>query len=57
MSRPDKLAVAVRPCALDRPRSHLLPDVESQDLRKINAARQTLAAVQPDSNAISETAY
>jgi hypothetical protein len=27
MSRPDKLAVAVRPCALDRPRSHLLPDV------------------------------
>jgi hypothetical protein len=26
-------------------------------LRKINAARQALAAVQPDSNAISETAH
>src|SRR3984893_15274812 len=41
----------------ENPRRYVWKAKSEDILRKINAARQALAAVQPDSNAISETAH
>ena len=41
----------------ENPRRYVWKAKGEDILRKINAARQALAAVQPDSNAISETAH
>ena len=41
----------------ENPRRYVWKPKGEDILRKINAARQALAAVQPDSNAISETAH
>ena len=41
----------------ENPRRYVWKAKGEEILRKINAARQALAAVQPDSNAISETAH